>query len=350
MVGNGDGDGDMGLTLPCGLAIERGIGLAPLTSWTVGGPADFLAQPKSPGELAEVLAWGRLAGLPITILGGGTNVLISDRGVRGLTIALRKMASLEARVEGDRLRITCLAGTSKSELLKTFLKHKLEPALFLAGLPGDVGGGITMNAGVGEMIKPREFVEITEWIEVMRWPADNKPVSRAAPLDASGVPLISPDLIRAEAAKLETVRIEAGRLEWKYRHCEGWRPGVIVRVGIQAPNEPKDDILQRVKSANQVRLSKQPLDMPSCGSVFVNPSGHKSGQLIESNGLKGFAVGGAKVSEKHANFIVNFDKAKALDIHRVIEHVRKTVHKATGVALHTEVIYVGEWSPDDLKV
>jgi UDP-N-acetylmuramate dehydrogenase len=103
------------------------------------------------------------------------------------------------------------------------------------------------------------------------------------------------------------------------------------------------DILQRVKMANQVRLSKQPLDMPSCGSVFVNPPGGKSGQLIELCGLKGFSVGGAQVSPKHANFIVNFDHATASDIHQVIDHVRATVMAKAGVQLHTEVVYLGEW-------
>jgi UDP-N-acetylmuramate dehydrogenase len=228
------------------------------------------------------------------------------------------MAGAIVREENGRLHLDCLAGTSKSELLKNFLKHKLEPALFLAGLPGDVGGGVVMNAGVSEGFKPREFVEITDWVEVMRW---------------------------SEAKNdLETVRLEAKDLQWSYRHCEGWRPGIIVRAGLSWPLEPSADILQRVKQANQTRLTKQPLDMPSCGSVFVNPPGHASGRLIQESGLKGFTIGGAKVSEKHANFIVNFNQAKALDIHRVIEHVKKTVKDQKGIELRTEVVYIGDWT------
>lgn len=300
-------------TLPSGVTIEEKVALKPFTSWLVGGPADHFAQPVNLEQLQDVYGWGLLRGLPITILGGGTNVLVSDRGIRGLTIALRKFARAETRIGGGRLVIECFAGTSKSELLKIFLKNKLEPALFLAGLPGDVGGGIVMNAGVGEMITPREFVEITDWIEVLR-----------------------PDGATVE-------RLTSSQLKWSYRHCDGWQPGVVVRVGLSWPLEPKDDILARVKAANQVRLSKQPLDMPSCGSVFVNPPGHKSGQLVESCGLKGFAVGGAKVSEKHANFIVNFADAKASDIHGVIEHVKATVLAQKGVQLKTEVVYLGEW-------
>jgi len=335
----------MNVSLPCGLVIEANAPLSSLTSWGVGGRADHLTQPRTIDELREALTWGLLAGLPITILGGGTNVLVSDRGVRGLTIALRKLSgvTLEERESSNantsantndasrskRLHLDCMAGTSKSELLRIFLKHKLRPALFLAGLPGDVGGGVVMNAGVGEMIHPREFVEITEWIEVLRWDAN-------ALTDTS----VS-EVARGGALRLE--RLQATKLQWSYRHCEGWRPGVITRVGISWPLEPVPDILDQVKRANQARLAKQPLDLPSCGSVFVNPPGHKSGQLIERAGLKGFAIGGAKVSEKHANFIVNFNGAKASDIDLLIRHVRKTVREMSGVDLHTEVVYLGEW-------
>ena len=296
-----------------GLAIEENASLAPLTSWIVGGPADFLAQPRTVEELRFALRWAAQEKLPHTIIGGGTNVLVADDGVRGLTIALRKMAKCEVTEEDGQLKLNCLAGTSKSELLKTFLKNKLEPALFLAGIPGDVGGGFVMNAGVGEKFAPREFVEITEWVEVMRLPG------------------------------LEIERIAADKLTWAYRHCDGWQPGIVTSIGLRWPLTPSDDILTRVKEANRTRLSKQPLDMPSCGSVFRNPPGASSGQLIESCGLKGFAVGGAKVSEKHANFIVNFDDAKARDIHQVIEHVKATVLAQKQIQLRTEVVYIGDW-------
>jgi UDP-N-acetylmuramate dehydrogenase len=301
------------MTLPGGLTIERDFELAPLTSWLVGGAADHLVQPRTVEDLREAVQWAHQNQLPLTLLGGGTNVLVSDQGVRGLTIALRKMAKLDLEIVDGWVKINCLAGTSKSELLKNFLKQKLEPALFLAGLPGDVGGGVVMNAGIGEKIQPREFVEITDWVEVMRLPSGD----------------------------LE--RIDAKALTWNYRHCDGWQPGIVTRVGLKWKHEPKDDILMRVKEANRVRLSKQPLDMPSCGSVFRNPLPQTSGQLVESCGLKGYSVGGAKVSEKHANFIVNFDDATALDIHQVIEHVKATVLAQKGIELRTEVVYVGDW-------
>jgi UDP-N-acetylmuramate dehydrogenase len=295
------------------IPIEENVPLKSMTSWLVGGIADFLARPRNIDDLRDAQTWALERSLPITVLSGGSNVLVSDRGVRGLTISLRKFSSAIVSIaDGARLEIEALSGTSKSELLKIFLKHKLEPALFLAGLPGDVGGGVVMNAGVGEMMKPREFVELTDWVEVLK-----------------------PDGgIR---------RYLRDELQWSYRHCIGWQPGLISRVGLSWPLEPAADILDRVKAANKTRLSKQPLDQPSCGSVFVNPPGTTSGRLIESCGLKGFAVGGAQVSLKHANFIVNTGEATAHDVHAVITHVRDTVAAKTGVTLKTEVVYLGEW-------
>lgn len=297
------------------IEIREQVKLAPYTSWLVGGPAEFLAEPRSIEEARESLQWADQRKLPVTVLSGGTNVLVSDKGIRGLVLAMKRLVGVSIEERQGRIHLDCLSGTSKSELLKIFLKHRLAPALFLAGLPGDVGGGVAMNAGIGEMLVPREFVEITDWIDVLRGPE----------------------------AQYKVERIEASKLRWSYRHCEGWKPGVIVRAGLSWANEPQADILQRVKQANQVRLSKQPLDMPSCGSVFVNPANHKSGQLIESSQLKGFKIGCAQVSPKHANFIVNTGGATATDIHQVIRHVQATVKEQTGVELKTEVVYLGEW-------
>lgn len=289
------------------------------TSWGVGGLADYFAMPRTTEDVVAAIEYAADRSLPITILGGGTNVLISDRGIRGLTICLRKLSAIESAKESKhRFELQCLSGTSKSELLKVFLKKKLNPALFLAGLPGDVGGGVVMNAGVGELIRPREFQEITDWIEVVHW--DD------------------------EAKSVKQVRLNSDQLTWSYRHCSGWPKGVITRVGLSWPLDPVEDLIATVRAANQNRLNKQPLDMPSCGSVFVNPEGFKSGRLIEEAGLKGASIGGAKVSEKHANFIVNFRSATAQDIHELIESVRKRVFEHSGVTLRTEVVYLGDWS------
>ncbi|MGZ3804535.1 MAG: UDP-N-acetylmuramate dehydrogenase [Pseudobdellovibrionaceae bacterium] len=297
------------------MEIKKNVSLAEYTSWLVGGVAEFFCLPESVAEVQEAMQWAQEHKQPLTLFGGGTNVLISDKGVRGLVMCMRRFSGLESKEVHGRLEVTALAGTGKSELLKVFLKNKLSPALFLAGLPGDVGGGVVMNAGVAEAYVPREFVEITDWIEVLR----------------------------CENGNFTIHRFTKNQLHWQYRHSQGWQPGVIVRVGVSWPLQTETSVLEQVRNANKIRLSKQPLDMPSCGSVFRNPPNHKAAQLIDSCGLKGFIVGQAQVSLKHANFIVNLGEAKAMDMWRVIEHVRKTVKDLKGVDLHTEVIRLGDW-------
>lgn len=297
------------------MEIKSQIPLAEYTSWQIGGPADHLALPTQIEELKEALKWAYERKFPVTILGGGTNVLVSDKGIRGLTICLRRFSQVESKIEGDFLRISCLSGTAKSELLKVFLKTKLAPALFLAGLPGDVGGGIIMNAGVAESFVPREFGEIIESFDVLRF----------------------------DGQDFQTIRFNHSDVSWSYRHSRGWEPGIVVSANIKWRLEEDPSILEKVKQANKSRLSKQPLDLPSCGSVFINPPNGKSAQLIDSCGLKGYQIGDAQVSLKHANFIVNLNQASALDTWNLILHVQKTVKEKTGISLTTEVVRLGEW-------
>lgn len=286
--------------------------MAQYTSWSVGGLAEFFCTPKNSNELNEALQYAQKNNLAITVLGGGSNILVSDEGIRGLTICLKYFNQVATKIENDRIYVEADSGTGKSELLKIFLKNKLAPALFLAGLPGDVGGGVVMNAGVAEAFVPREFMDIVDEVDVLRFDG-----------------------------AIQTFK--KSELKITYRHTEGWQPGIISRVRMSWPMQNDETILQKVKDANRSRLSKQPLDMPSCGSVFKNPEGHKAAQLIDQCGLKGFRIGDAQVSEKHANFIVNLDQAKAVDIWNVIQHVRTTVLKEKNVSLTTEVVRLGHW-------
>jgi UDP-N-acetylmuramate dehydrogenase len=296
------------------IEIQENICLSPYTSWLVGGNADFFCLPKTMEELQESVAWAKQKKIPITVLSGGSNVLVSDKGIGGLTICLRQFSGTTVEEKQNRLVIKALAGTSKSELLKIFLKYKLAPALFLAGIPGDVGGGVVMNAGVSESFKPREFVEIVDrfWV----------------------IDINDPKTVR---------KYEHDEIQWSYRHSKGWRPGLITCVEISWPLDEDPSILEKVRNANKIRLSKQPLEFPSCGSVFKNPENFKAAELIDLCGLKGFSIGGAQVSEKHANFIVNINSASACDIDSVIKYVQKTVLEKYKVSLVTEVIYLGDW-------
>lgn len=295
------------------LAVLSKVNLAQYTSWSVGGDAEFFCMPKTVDDLKEALNHAKQNKLPITILGGGSNVLISDDGVPGLTICLRHFSQISSKVENNKLYIEALSGTGKNELLKIFLKNKLAPALFLAGLPGDIGGGVVMNAGVAEAFAPREFMEFVDEIQVMDFDGNVKTIDKKD-------------------------------LKVSYRHTDGWQPGIVLSVKISWPMDIDETILQKVKDANRSRLTKQPLDMPSCGSVFKNPPEHKAAQLIDQSGLKGFRIGDAQVSLKHANFIVNLENAKAKDIWEVIQHVRATVLEKQKVSLTTEVVKLGLWN------
>lgn len=301
--------------------IQENVELKRFTTWKVGGAAEYFAAPSNLDEVKEVLTWATQKKLPIHFLGQGSNVLISDEGVKGLVLSTRRLQKLEILSEDTSLRVRCESGVLKFKLMRLFLKYNLSPALFLSGIPGDVGGGVVMNAGVGEMISPREFVEIVESVDVLKWKQT-----------------ASDDL------DFELVTFTKEELQWSYRHSSGWQPGMVISAVLSWPMNPHPEIAQEVKQAVDLRRLKQPLDKPSCGSVFVNPQGHKSGALIESCGLKGFTIGGAQVSNKHANFIVNIGTATATDIHQVISHVQSKVFEKHQVKLHTEVVYMGEWS------
>ena len=296
--------------------VQRGILLAPLTWWKIGGPAEYFSQPRSLDQLMAALNWAHVQNLPVTVLGGGSNVLIPDEGLQGLVLSLRELKGSQSEIVPDpkgagveHLLVSAWAGTPKSDLTKLFLKHHLSPALFLCGLPGDLGGGVVMNAGVSEDIRPREFQEIVSWVEV------------------------------AEAQK-PLRRVEHDHIQWHYRQSQGWQPGVIVKVGLSWPMTPHPNLMAQVKAATRQRLQKQPLNWPSCGSVFKNPPGHKSGALIEQAGLKGFAIGQAQVSELHANFIINRGGATAKDVKDLIAHVQKTVRDKFSLDLVTEVRFL----------
>lgn len=295
------------------MEIRENVLLKDFAWWKIGGPADFFCLPKSVNEVQEAVEFARSRGVPITVLGGGTNVLISDQGIEGLVICMKQLIGTELKEDENWVRVEALAGTAKSELTKIFLKRKLAPALFLCGLPGDVGGGVVMNAGVAEQIEPREFVEITGWVDVL------------------------------DLQKNTVRRMAKADLNWHYRRSEGWQPGIIVRAEIVWPNRPDDTIPRRVTEATKVRRSKQPLEMPSCGSTFKNPHPQSAGALIEKAGLKGYAIGGAQVSPKHANFIVNKGGACASDVDTIIRHIRQEVRKQFQVDLETEVRYLGRW-------
>ena len=281
-------------------------------SWQVGGAADFFYQPENYEDIFCSLRWAKEKNLPVTFLGGGTNILISDQGVAGLVMGLQKLNSHFIMEKAGRLYINALTGVSKAEVMQIFLKYKLSPALFLCGLPGNVGGGVVMNAGVSQDIFPREFGDIVDWVKVIQ--------------------------------EDKTVLLQGKEIEWKYRSSGGWGPGLIYEVGMSWPMKPLSNLPLLLKEMALKRTQSQPLQSASCGSVFKNPStGEKAGALIEQCGLKEHKVGQACVSGKHANFIVNRGGATAMDIHRLIQYVQKRVKQKFNILLEPEVKYIGRW-------
>lgn len=287
-------------------------------SWLVGGCAEFAFFPSTIEQVGAAIVWSHSQGKPITLLGQGSNVLISDRGVPGLVMLMERLSGFQTQLVNNKFLIEAMAGTLKSDLLKFFIKERLSPAVFLAGLPGDLAGGVVMNAGVSTDVEPKEFVSLVDWVEVVR--------------------------LNTQKSNFEVIKIDKQNLKWSYRKSEGWQPGIIVRVGLSWSNNPDDSVLIKVREGNTRRKSTQPLNLPSCGSVFKNPEGDKAGRLIEQSGLKGFRIGDAQVSEKHANFIVNLGEASSKDIDDVIKHVQITVFNRFGIKLTNEVKYLGDWN------
>ncbi len=293
--------------------VQKDVCLKEYNTWKVGGKAEYFALPAQVDELIEVIKWAKANSYQLTYLGDGSNVLVSDDGIVGVLVCFKKFVGITHKVEDDFLKIESLAGTSKAEALKVFLQYKLSPALFLTGLPGNIAGGVVMNAGVGEKRVPREFCEIVEWVDVLR------------------------------ESTCEIERVQSKDIDWSYRSSQGWQPGVIVKVGLKWPLQEQPDIMKEIKMATRNRIMKQPINQPSCGSVFRNPKPHSSGALIEQAGLKGFSIGGASVSTKHANFIITAPNSKSKDVDALIKHVQKEIYDKNNIELHTEVVYLGPW-------
>ncbi|MBC6415498.1 MAG: UDP-N-acetylmuramate dehydrogenase [Bdellovibrionales bacterium] len=279
--------------------------------WKVGGFAEYFCQPKDKEELKTALSWTKKNQKDWTVLGAGTNVLISDQGISGLVISTKKMTDFSFEKKRNSLFIVCQAGVLKSEVMKIFKKHKLAPALFLSGLPGDVAGGVVMNAGVGDHLTPHEFSEIVHSFKTM---------------DFEGSTTYSKEDIK-----------------WSYRKSSGWKKSVIYEVLLKWSLDQELDLNDKIKQEIKKRRHSQPLSEASCGSVFKNPFPLFAGSLIEQAGLKGYQQGAVKVSQKHANFIINLGGATAQDIHKLITLVQKKVYDLFKVRLETEVHYLGFW-------
>jgi UDP-N-acetylmuramate dehydrogenase len=281
--------------------------LGRLTSLLVGGTADALATPDSSAETQALVELCAAHRLPLHVLGGGFNTLVRDGGMEGVVLRTQRLRRLA--VEGETV-IYAEAGVSHSQLTNLCLERGLAGLEFGAGIPGTIGGWVAMNAGVPE----RE----------------------------TGERVVSVDVATPRQG-LQTIG-RAG-LRFVYRGVQGLPPGsVVVAARFELERSTRESVRAEVERHLAHRRATQPIDQPSCGSVFKNPAGDHAGRLIEAAGLKGARAGGAQISPLHANFIVNTGGASAADVLALIERAARAVSAGRGVALETEVRIVGRMS------
>jgi UDP-N-acetylmuramate dehydrogenase len=279
------------------------VPMAKHTSWHVGGPADLFFTPRDVMDLASFLRQ-LPADVPVLWLGLGSNLLVRDGGIRGAVISTHGALGALARLSATRIQVE--AGVACARIARQCVKWGLGPAEFFAGIPGTLGGALAMNAGAWGDETWRHVVEVDV-------------------LDRRGT----------RHTRLPT------DYEIGYRTVKG--PGEEWFIGARLEFERSPGVKEdAIRDLLDKRKQTQPIGEWSCGSVFTNPPGDHAARLIESAGLKGFRIGDASVSLKHANFIINHGGARATDVEAVIMHVQSTVKRIHGVTLHTEVRIVGE--------
>lgn len=288
--------------IKCEYAVE--VPLKDYTSFKIGGNADVLVFPDTANKVIAVTDFLRSNGIPLLVIGKGSNLLINDGGFRGVVINTCKMDKIELV---DDTTIYCQSGASLSRLCRFALENSLTGLEFAFGIPGTAGGAAYMNAGAygGEM---------------------KDVLSRCVHISPDGM----------------VSAYESTELDLSYRHSVySDKDYIILSLFLKLEKGDKSEIKAKMDDLISRRRDKQPLEFPSAGSTFKRPEGFFAGALIEQCGLKGYTSGGAQVSEKHAGFVVNIGEATAEDVMNVINHCKETVFNRTGVTLEPEVKIIG---------
>jgi UDP-N-acetylmuramate dehydrogenase len=288
-----------------GARIRAAMPLAELTSFRIGGPADLFVAVEDESELMHAKAAAYRASAPCFCLGAGTNLLVSDRGMRGLVV---RLGDGFGKIKIDDTKVVAGAGAAFGTLVQTVVDRGLEGLEFGEGIPGTVGGGLVMNAGAfgGEIAKVVTLVH--------------------------GV---------TEAG--EAIALTKDDVKFAYRRTQLPNHFVITRVDFELAHGDRERLAARVADLKSKRAARQPRGVPNAGSIFKNPPGNFAGKLLECAGLKGTRLGGAAFSDQHANFIVNLGGAQAAEVRALIEMARNKVQEQSGVWLEPEVRLVGDW-------
>ncbi|MBZ4646610.1 MAG: UDP-N-acetylmuramate dehydrogenase [Petroclostridium sp.] len=275
------------------------------TSFKIGGCADIMVLPQNYEQLAQTVRLCREQNIEYFLMGNGSNLLVTDKGIRGVVI---KTVNFLNKIEVYENYIECEAGVLLSKLAHAALQNGLTGLEFASGIPGTLGGAVVMNAGAydGEM---KDVVIETKYID--------------------------------EDGKFCTVAGEQHKFGYRTSIFQGTNK-IVVSSRLKLEYGDKKSIKEKMDDLNKRRRDKQPLEMPSAGSVFRRPEGYYAGKLIQDSGLRGYSIGGAQVSEKHCGFIVNKGNATAQDVLDLIKYIQETVKSKFGVALDTEVKVIGE--------
>lgn len=276
------------------------------TTFRIGGPADLFVVPARDEDLKAALSFAREHSLPIFVLGGGANILVADEGIEGIVIHLSSPYFCRREFRETSVVVGC--GAKTQIVLNEAIEREMAGLEFLAAVPGTIGGALIMNAGT----YMGEIGRVTEWVRVL-------------------------------TDHLQTLSLSARDLNFQYRKSsfqEGW---ILLNASLQIRKGSRKEIETKVNEILTRRKEAQPLGVPSAGSVFKNPQGKQAWALIDQIGARGKRIGGAMISEKHSNFIVNQGDARARDVLELIRHAQKEVQAQLGIALETEVKLVGRW-------
>lgn len=277
------------------------------TSFKIGGKADYYIKVKNMEDLQWIIKYTKENNIPLTIVGNGSNLLVKDNGIRGITICI-DFQQIEIQEKNEEVIIELGAGVKLGMLARILANKEIEGFEFASGIPGTIGGAIRMNAGA----YGKEFKEIIEKVKY---------------IDLQG--------------NIKT--IENNEINFSYRHSRFIGTDEIIISGmLKLQKGNKQEILNKINFYQSSRKEKQPIEMPSAGSTFKRGTNYITAQLIDEAGLKGYTIGGAQVSEKHAGFVVNTGKATARDVLDLIDHIIKVVYEKYGKILELEIEVVGE--------
>lgn len=283
--------------------IHLGEPMSRHTTFRIGGEADCFVEIESEEQLTHLKRYLQMVEQPCLILGNGSNLLVSDRGYAGVVLHVGPRMQ-QIRVQGESMIVQ--AGALMAQAAQTALEHSLTGLEFASGIPGTIGGGVIMNAGAygGEISQVAEMVKV---------------------VDRQG-----------NVLELDNTTMEFG---YRTSAIKG-QPFTVVEVTLKLARGERETISEKMRELAAKRREKQPLEYPSAGSIFKRPEGYFAGELIMKSGLRGYQIGGARVSDKHCGFIVNMGKATCEDVRDLIAHVQERVKACFGVDLETEVIYV----------